>query len=193
MSSSFGTNPPPSNPLGGGRRVSRTYSSGHLRILGGIDIVAGLIALAWPGVTVLVLALIFGLLLLLAGVVAIGIGSAVRRAGGSPTATWVIGGVAVIAGLICVFHPGAGVWAIALGCSLWFLLTGVGDLLVAAVSPAHRVWFGILGALSIVAAIVLLVHPGVAIVTVALVAGIAFLIRGAGELALGWRMRAVTR
>jgi uncharacterized membrane protein HdeD (DUF308 family) len=193
MSSSFGTNPLASNPLGGARRLNRTYSSGHLLVLGGIDVVAGLIALAWPGVTVLVLALIFGLMLLMAGLVAIGIGSVVRRAGGSPAATWVVGGVAVLAGLICIFHPGAGVWAIVLGCSLWFLVTGVGDLLVAAASPAHRVWFGILGVVSIVAAVVLLVHPGVAIVTVALVAGIAFLVRGAGELALGWRLRSITR
>ena len=49
------------------------------------------------------------------------------------------------------------------------------------------------GIVSIVAAVVLLVHPGVAIVTVALVAGIAFLVRGAGELALGWRLRSITR
>lgn len=193
MSSFFGTNPPVTNPLSGASRIGRTYSSGHLLILGGIDIVAGLIALAWPGVTVLALALTFGILLLLAGVGAIGIGSAVRRAGGSPAATWVIGGVAAVAGLICIFHPGAGVWAIVIGCSLWFLLTGVGDLLVAAAMPTHRVWFGVLGALSIVSAIVLLARPGVAIVTVALVAGIAFLIRGSGELTLGWRMRAMTR
>jgi uncharacterized membrane protein HdeD (DUF308 family) len=192
MSSSFGTNPLASNPLGR-RRVGRTYSSGHLLVIGGIDVAAGLIALAWPGVTVLVLALIFGLMLLMVGVVALGIGSAARRVGGNPVATWVVGGIAVVAGLICIFHPGAGVWAIVLGCSLWFLLTGVGDLVVAAASPAHRVWFGILGVLSIVAALVLLVHPGVAIVTVALVAGIAFLVRGAGELALGWRMRGINR
>lgn len=140
MWSFFGINPPASHPWashpsGGARRTSRTYGSGHLLV---------------------------------------------------------IGGAAVLAGLICLFHPGAGVWAIVLGCALWFLLTGVGDLLVAAASPAHRGWFGILGVVSIVAAVVLLVHPGVAIVTVALVAGIAFLVRGAGEIALGSRMRSVT-
>jgi uncharacterized membrane protein HdeD (DUF308 family) len=132
-------------------------------------------------------------MLLMAGLTAIGIGSAARRAGGSPFVTWVIGAVAVVAGLICIFHPGAGVWAIVLGCSLWFLLTGFGDLFVAAASPTNRLWFGILGVLSVAAAVVLLVHPGVAIVTVALLAGISFLVRGAGELALGWRIRRVSR
>lgn len=193
MFSSSGTNPLSPHPLGARGIAGRAHDSRHLVVLGGIDVVAGVIALAWPGVTVVVLALIFGLMLLLAGVVALGIGSVVRRAGGSPVATWVIGGIGVVAGLICIFHPGAGVWAIVLGCSLWFLLTGVGDLLVAAASPAHRVWFGVLGVLSIAAAVILLVHPGVAVVTVALVAGIAFLVRGAGELTLGLRMRRVTR
>ena len=192
MSNSFGANPLASNPLGG-RRLGRSYSSNHLLVLGVIDIVAGLIALVWPGVTVLALALVFGVMLLMGGLAAIAVGSAVRRSGGSPVATWVIGGIAVIAGLICIFHPGAGIWAIILGCSVWFLMTGIGDLFVASASPANRIWFGILGVLSIIAAVVLLVHPGVAIVTVALVAGISFLVRGAGEIALGWRMRQSSR
>lgn len=192
MTSSFRLNPLASNPLGG-RGPIRAYSSAHLLVLGGIDVVAGLIALVWPGVTILALALIFGLMLLMGGFAAIAVGSTVRRSGGRPTATWVIGGIAVIAGLVCIFHPGAGVWAIVLGCSVWFLMTGIGDLAMAAAVPANRVWFSILGVLSIVAAVVLLVHPGVAIVTVALIAGISFLLRGAGELALGWRTRRAAR
>ncbi len=193
MSNSFGNSPLASNPIGGQSRLTRSYSSGHLFVLGAIDVVTGLIALIWPAVTVLALALIFGVMLLVGGLMTIGVGSTVRRAGGSPVATYVLGGIAVLAGLICIFHPGAGVWAIVLGCSIWFLMTGIGDLFVASAVPANRVWFGLLGVLSIVAALVLLVRPGVAIVTVALVAGISFLVRGAGELGLGWQMRRSTR
>ncbi|SDP35477.1 Uncharacterized membrane protein HdeD, DUF308 family [Nakamurella panacisegetis] len=192
MSNSLGSDPLASRPLGG-RLLGRSYSSSHLLVLGSLDIVAGLIALVWPGITVLALALIFGLMLLMAGLAAIAVGSAVRRSGGSPAFTWVVGAIAVIAGLICIFHPGAGVWAIILGCSLWFVMTGVADLFVAAASPANRLWFGTLGVLSIVAAVVLLVSPAAAIVTVALIAGIGFLVRGVGELMLGWRMRRPTR
>ncbi len=193
MHNSFGTNPLASNPLGGAGRRGPTYSRGHLLVLGGVDVGCGLIALVWPAVTVLALALIFGLLLLLGGLLVIGVGMVARRAGGNAVAAWVIGGIAILAGLICIFHPGLGIWAIAVGCAVWFLMTGIGDLFVAAASPAHRIWFGILGVLSIIASVVLLIHPGVAIATVALVAGIAFLIRGAGELALGWRMRSAVR
>jgi uncharacterized membrane protein HdeD (DUF308 family) len=193
VSNSFGTNPLASNPLGRSGRLTRSYSSGHLLALGAIDIVAGLIALVWPGVTVLALALVFGVMLLVGGFLAVAVGSTLRRAGGSPAASWVVGGVAIVAGLICIFHPGAGIWAIVLGCAVWFLMTGISDLVVASASSANRLWLGVLGVVSIIAAVVLLVHPGVAIVTVALVAGISFLIRGAGELSLGWRMRRAAR
>jgi uncharacterized membrane protein HdeD (DUF308 family) len=188
MSSSFGI-----SPLSGSPSPVRSYGTPHLLVLGVIDLICGLIALVWPGVTVLALALIFGIMLLFAGLMALGVGSVLRRAGGNPTISWIIGAVAVIAGLVCIFHPGAGVWAIILGCSVWFLLTGIGDLVVASAAPRHRLLLAALGVLSIVAAVVLLVRPGLAIVTVALIAGIAFLVRGAGEIGLGLMARRSVR
>jgi uncharacterized membrane protein HdeD (DUF308 family) len=171
--------------LGTGNRAAGTW----LTFVGVIDIVAGLVALAWPGVTVLVLAVLFGLLVLFAGLVSIMVGSVMRRAGGRVWAPFAFGIAAVIAGVICLIHPGAGVFAIILGCALWFLLTGVGYFGMARVNPAMRVWFTIMGGLSVIAFIVLIVEPGVAIVTVSIIAGISFLVRGVGQLALGWRLR----
>lgn len=188
MSSSFGI-----SPLSGSPSPVRSYGTAHLLVLGAIDLVCGVIALVWPGVTVLALALIFGVMLLLAGLMALGVGAVLRRAGSSPTITWIVGAVAVLAGLVCIFHPGAGVWAIILGCSLWFLITGVGDLVVASAAPRDRLLLVVLGVLSLVAAVVLLVRPGYAVVTVALIAGIAFLVRGAGEIGLGLRARRSVR
>ena len=100
----------------------------------------------------------------------------------------VIGIAAVIAGIICLVHPGAGVFAIILGCALWFLLTGVAYLGMARAATPLRIWFGVIGALSLIAFLVLIVEPGVAIATVSIVAGISFLIRGASQLALAWRL-----
>ncbi len=184
MASSFGISPASRT----GRPV-RSFGTSHLLVLGAVDLVCGIVALIWPGVTILVLALIFGLLLLLAGALALAVGAAARRGGLSPVLAWTLGAVAIVAGVVCLAHPGAGVWAIVLGVAFWFLMTGLGDLLVASATPAHRWWFVLLGALSIVAAVVLLVHPGVAIVTVSLVAGIWFLVRGGSEIVLGLMLR----
>ena len=168
--------------------IAPRHSSTWFLGVGLIDIVAGVFAVAWPGVTVLALALLFGIMVLIAGAVSIGTGLMIRRSGGDGIVPLVVGG-AVIAGLICVFHPGAGVFAIIVGCTLWFLFTGLGELALARVSSPMRPWFIGLGVLSILAAIVLIVNPGVAIATVGLIAGISFLIRGAGELSIGWRLR----
>jgi uncharacterized membrane protein HdeD (DUF308 family) len=157
--------------------------------VGLLDVVAGIFAVAWPGVTVLVLALLFGFLLLMAGLVSVSTGLMVRRAGGRAMMPFLFGGAAVVAGIICLVHPGAGVFAIILGCTVWFLLTGVGQLALARTGAPMRGWLTVMGVLSIVAALILIVNPGVAIATVGLIAGLSFLIRGAGELALGWRLR----
>ena len=196
MSNPYGSDPLAPNPIGSTGFIVQTYSSGHLYVLGTIDVIAGLIALIWPNATITVLALIFGIMLLLGGVMVILVGSLGRRDGGGSG-----GGVldlgrsassAVVAGLICIIHPGVGIWAIALGCAVWFLLTGIGSLFVASAASAHRIWFIILGVLSIAAAIILLVNPSAALATVAIIAGIAFLISGLAELVLGWQLRKVS-
>ncbi len=189
MSNSYGTDPLAPNPIGSTGFIVQTYTSGHLFVLGAIDVIAGLIALIWPKATIVVLALIFGIMLLVGGVMVIAVGSMARREGASTLWTWVIGLIAIVAGLICIIHPGVGIWAIALGCVVWFMLTGIVNLFVAAASPTNRVWFTILGALSIAASIILLFNPHAALATVAIIAGIAFLIRGLGELVLGWQLR----
>lgn len=172
--------------LGAGNRAS----AGWLQVVGVIDIIAGLVALSWPGVTVLVLAVIFGLLVLFAGLISLMVAVALSRAAGHTVwPPYLFGGAAVIAGIICLVHPGAGVLAIIIGCALWFLLTGLAYLGMARASSSLRLWFGAIGVLSLIAFVVLIAEPGVAIVTVSIVAGISFLIRGASQLALGWRLR----
>ena len=175
-----------------GQALQPRHNSTWFLGVGLIDVVAGLFAIAWPGVTVLALALLFGLLVLLAGVVSISMGLLVRRSGGDSLVPFVVGGVALIAGIICLVHPGAGVFAIILGCALWFLMTGLGELALARTQPPMRIWFLGMGILSLIAALILIVNPGVAIATVGLIAGISFLIRGAGELSIGWRLRSHT-
>lgn len=58
----------PDRPAGTARHWPR------LVVTAVLDAVIGVLALAWPGVTVLVLALVLGLVLLLSGTVSIGFG-----------------------------------------------------------------------------------------------------------------------
>ena len=74
---------------------------------------------------------------------------------------------------------------------LWSPLTGVVDLLRARVDTVHRTWWTAVGVLSLVAGVVLLVDIGAAaaLLTVAVVVGVCFLLRAAGELSLALRLR----
>ena len=162
---------------------------GRLVAIGVLDVLAGVIALAWPGVTVLALAVVFGLFLLLGGLVALALGGLLRRGGLHPTPVFVVGAIAAVAGLVCLIHPGAGVVAIAIACAFWFGATGIGYLALARSSSSHRAVTGALGVLSVLCALALLASPGVAVVTIAWIAGIAFLVRGAGEILVGRRLR----
>jgi uncharacterized membrane protein HdeD (DUF308 family) len=156
----------------------------RLLFAGAIDVITGLVALVWPGVTVLALALVLGLLLLLAGTFSIASGA---RTGSA----WLIGlgTISVLAAVICLIHPGAGLFAILLGCAIWFLMLGIADLGIAFGGGDGRLYFGLLGTLSVVAGVVMLSSPGVAITTVALIVGFAFLVRGAAEFALALQLR----
>jgi uncharacterized membrane protein HdeD (DUF308 family) len=101
----------------------------------------------------------------------------------------ILGVLAIIGAVICFIHPGAGVVAILIGCALWFFMLGVAYLFAAFTGSEDRVWWGFLGVLSVIAAIIFIASPGVAITTVAILVGIAFLIRGLGEIVFAWRLR----
>lgn len=160
----------------------------RLLTVGILDVLVGVVALAWPGVTVAALAILFGLFLLLSGIVAVSISWRTRSVVGL-----VLGVLAIVAAIICFVHPGAGVVAILLGCALWFFMLGLVYLGAAFAGARDRLWWAVLGVLSLIASVIMIASPGVAISTVALLVGIAFLIRGGGELALAWRMRGMHR
>jgi uncharacterized membrane protein HdeD (DUF308 family) len=175
----------------GGMRVLAQAVTRYWRrilLIGVLNIVAGLAALIWPGATVLVLAILLGMFLLISGVALLAIGASMRS-----MLTVVLGVLALIAAVICLVHPGAGVFAILLGCALWFFVNGMVELSAAILGVAGRLWWGVLGVLSIAAAVIMVSSPDVAVWTVALIAGISFLIHGTAASALAMRLRTVHR
>jgi uncharacterized membrane protein HdeD (DUF308 family) len=113
-----------------GLAAMRAFSSpsagpvfGHL-LLGLVDIAAGVVALAWPGPTALVLVLIVGTWAVIAGVVEV----AAAFAAGEPAGTralFVLGGLVSIAfGTVLFARPGAGALTLALLFGLFNLAYG---------------------------------------------------------------------
>jgi len=116
--------------IGAGLQAMRAFGSrtagpvfGHL-LLGLADLAAGVVALAWPGPTALVLVLIVGSWAVVAGLLQI---FAAFRAG-EPSGTralFILGGVVTIAfGVVLFAHPGIGALTLAVLFGLFNLTYG---------------------------------------------------------------------
>ena len=117
--------------IASGLEVVRAFSSpkagpvaGHL-LLGLADLAAGVIALAWPGPTALVLVLIVGVWAIIAGLVEF----SAAFASGEPAGTramFILAGLATIAfGVVLCARPGIGAVTLALLFGLFNLIGGI--------------------------------------------------------------------
>jgi len=155
---------------------------GWLAVQGLIAVAVGVLAIAFPDVTVLALAFLLGTGLSVLGLV----GILVR--GRAPSyARWrgtVFAVVSVVAGLLCLARPLVGVLAVLFGLVLWFFAVGVNDLVHAVLEHRHRVWNTVIGGVSLAVALALVTHPDAAVASVAVVAGLGFVVRGALDIGL---------
>jgi uncharacterized membrane protein HdeD (DUF308 family) len=150
-------------------------------LLGALSIIAGVLAIAYPDITLLVLGLIVGVNLVLIGAAWIGLAMVERHSEGGRTLRMIVGILAVLAGLVCLVHPGAGVLALLLALSFWFIIVGISDLARALEGHENQWIAGILGVIGIAAGVIIVANPDIGLATLALLAGIAFIVRGSVE------------
>src|SRR5258708_35773765 len=92
-------------------------------------IVFGILAFAWPGVTLAVLVLLFGVYAILDGVLAL---YAAARSGGKDLWARLLEGiVGIVAGLVAFFLPGLTALALLFVIAAWAILTGVLEVIAA--------------------------------------------------------------
>ena len=158
-------------------------------LLGALSIVVGVLAIAYPDITLLALGLIVGINLMLIGMVWVALAVNEAHSEGGRVLRMIVGFLAILAGLICLVRPGAGVLALLLALSFWFIITGIADLARAMEEHEHRVIAGILGVIGIAAGVIIVANPDIGLTTLALLAGIAFIVRGSVELMAGLYIR----
>jgi len=158
-------------------------------ILGAISIVAGILALAYPDITLLVLGLVLGINLLLIGGIWIALATTQDLSEGGRILRMLVGFLTVLAGLVCVVRPGAGVLVLLIALSFWFIVTGISDLARAIDERENRVISGLLGVVSIAAGVIIVGNPDIGLSTLALIAGISFIVRGTVELMAAFYVR----
>jgi uncharacterized membrane protein HdeD (DUF308 family) len=155
----------------------------------------GIVALLWPGVTVLALALLFGVYALVDGVALLA--SAVRKEGAKAhRLAHAVGGVlGIVAGVISIAWPGVTALALITLVGAWAVITGITEIWAAVHfrRELHHEWLLFLaGAASVIAGVLLWARPDVGAITVAQIIGLYALISGALVLGTAWRLHGIT-
>ena len=120
--------------LAGAFEIVVEWGAGHRGAsiaLGGVLVVGGLVAVAWPGVTLVTLAIVVGLALIVHGVVRIGVALAARQA--APGWGWLAlaGAVNVVFGVAALVWPQATVLVLSLILGVQIVLFSALMLMVA--------------------------------------------------------------
>jgi uncharacterized membrane protein HdeD (DUF308 family) len=159
---------------------------------GAVAVLFGIVAIVWPEITVLSLAILFGVYTLLDGITSITMGFGHRGTDRAYLVT--LGILGVVAGLISLIWPAITVIVLLVIIALWAIFAGV--MQIAAAVRLRKVirneWFlALSGTISLVLGLLLIVQPGegaiallVAIATFAFVWGITLIV-------LGFRLRAL--
>ncbi|HWG09527.1 MAG TPA: DUF308 domain-containing protein [Solirubrobacteraceae bacterium] len=161
-----------------------------LLLIGGVvSLVVGVLLLVWPSRTLEVLAILLGIELLLVG--AIQVGLAFGEPAGSRTGALLRGAFAGIAGLIVIRHPGGSLTVIALAIGIYLVLAGVMKAVSAFETSVGRGWLLAGALLDLAIGVVIVAWPHFGVTSLAVVAGIALLLRGALECASAFSLRTV--
>src|SRR4030042_2039903 len=134
----------------------------QIALRGFIALLFGILVLAWPGVSLFILALIFGAYVFVDGIFTLV--AAVNYKAGAGSRTWLfIRGIAgIIVGLITFFWPAITELALVIIIAAWALVTGVMELVFAFranQNTAIRWMFAISGLLSLILVFLLLARP----------------------------------
>ena len=148
-----------------------------LATIGVVSIVLGLLVLFWPGATLEVLAVLFGLYFVVAGAVRILLGVFTGLGPGLKILNILVGLALVAVGVIAMRNPAASLTALALVIGIAWIVEGVMSL--AESDRGGSRWFAIvLGILGILAGIVVLFIPLESLAVLVIYGGIFLVVLG---------------
>jgi uncharacterized membrane protein HdeD (DUF308 family) len=173
-------------------RVGRHW--GWVLAFGVVTVLTGLLVLVWPGPTIVVVAVLFGIQLVVAGIYRFVAALAAGEESGSTRVLLALLGVlSFIVGLYALRHILITIAVLALLFGIFWIVNGAVEVFTALSNREmqSRGWIAATGVLSIVIGVVVLVYPAISLATLAILLGIWLLVLGAMQIALAFRLRSV--
>jgi uncharacterized membrane protein HdeD (DUF308 family) len=166
---------------------------GLVLALGITSIIVGIIALVWPAATVVVLAVLVAAWLIVSGIFQVIRGFGHGLSGGMRALLFISGALSLILGLIAISGIWQAVEILAIFIGIGFLFRGFGMLFESAEMDSGKGWNIFGGILMLIGGFVVLVWPGMSLVTLAWVAGIWLIIGGIFEVVAAFKLRSINK
>jgi len=174
-----------------GMPVMFKSSSTSLILLGILAVIVGILAIAWPGVTILALVILFAVYAFmdagLQGVRAFG-----SRTAGPVLGHLLLGLIDLAAGVFALAWPAPTAFVLVIVVAAWALAGGVAEFSAgfgSGETTGTRALFILSGLVSVAFGVLLFARPGVGAVTLALLFGLYTLIYGFSQITAGIQVR----
>lgn len=157
-----------------------------------LTLIAGLAVLIWPSETLLVLAVLFGIQLIVSGIFRfVGALATDDLTGGTRVLLALLGVLSIIVGLWAVRHVVLTLLALTVFLGIYWVINGVIEIFTALShrDMPQRGWTVAMGVLSIIAGIIVLAFPGLTLLGLAVILGVWLLIFGVMEMTAAFRLR----
>jgi uncharacterized membrane protein HdeD (DUF308 family) len=159
--------------------------------IGVLAIIAGIIALAWPGITILALVIMFAVYAFSDAVMQ---GARAFSSGGAGPVIGhlLLGLIDVAAGVVAISWPGSTAYVLVLVVGIWAVAGGIAEFafgFAAGETAGTRALFLLGGLVSTAFGVVVLARPGVGAVTLALLYGLFALVYGISQITAGIQLR----
>ncbi|MFD3331734.1 HdeD family acid-resistance protein [Streptomyces sp. NPDC058700] len=166
-----------------------------LLVAGVAALVLGVLVLVWPGASVLVAGVLFGLYLLFSGVMQLIAAFGTHASTALRVMAFISGALSILLGLLCFRGPMQSILLLALWIGIGWLFRGITQTMAAASDPAMpaRGWQIFLGVVNALAGVVLIVSPLESAAVLALLGGIWLVAVGAVEIVTAVQVRSRAR
>jgi uncharacterized membrane protein HdeD (DUF308 family) len=166
-------------------------TSTSLILVGILAVIVGILAIAWPGVTILALVILFAVYaFMLAGLQAARAFSS--RSAGPVFGRLLLALIDLAAGVVALVWPGPTAFVLVIVVAAWALVGGFAEVFAGfqnGETAGMRAMFILSGLVSVAFGVLLFARPGVGAVTLALLFGLYSLIYGFSQITAGIQVR----
>jgi uncharacterized membrane protein HdeD (DUF308 family) len=158
-------------------------------VLGLVSLIAGILAIVYPDITLLALGIFAGVSLLMIGIMEIV--EAIAGDAESRAMTAIVGVLSLLAGLVCLRRPGETLLVLVIVLGFWLIIEGVVRFIRSFSELEDRALIMLLALVDIILGILILALPDLSLVTLAVLFAISLLARGVFALITAFKLRAL--